>query len=76
MSACLDAMDAAPFTGLASAGRPPRILAALGPKMLAAAAEKADSLLFDSLLFDSLLSDSLLSDSLLSDSAAQVEQPD
>jgi probable F420-dependent oxidoreductase len=46
MSAYLDAMDAAPFTGLVSGlgneGRPPRILAALGPKMLALSAEKAD----------------------------------
>ena len=46
MSAYLDAMDAAPFTGLVndrgSDGRPPRILAALGPKMLALSAEKAD----------------------------------
>lgn len=46
MSAYLDAMDAAPFTGLAAdpehSGRPPRILAALGPKMLALSAEKAD----------------------------------
>ncbi len=38
----LDAMDAAPFSGLARPGRPPRLLAALGPKMLALAAEKAD----------------------------------
>lgn len=42
MSAYLDAMDDAPFTGLTSEGRPPRILAALGPKMLALSAEKAD----------------------------------
>ncbi len=42
MSAYLDAMDSAPFTGLADEGRPPRILAALGPKMLALSAEKAD----------------------------------
>lgn len=42
MSAYLDAMDDAPFTGLTSDGRPPRILAALGPKMLALSAEKAD----------------------------------
>lgn len=42
MSAYLDAMDNAPFTGLAADGRPPRVLAALGPKMLALSAEKAD----------------------------------
>ncbi len=42
MSVYLDAMDAAPFTGLGAEGRPPRILAALGPKMLALSAEKAD----------------------------------
>ncbi len=49
MSAYLDAMDAAPFTGLVNPqapadgpDRPPRILAALGPKMLALSAEKAD----------------------------------
>lgn len=42
MEAHLDAMDRAPFTGLAPEGRPPRILAALGPKMLALSAAKAD----------------------------------
>lgn len=42
MEAHLDAMDAAPFTALAPEGRPPRILAALGPKMLALAAAKAE----------------------------------
>ncbi|MCP5027631.1 MAG: LLM class F420-dependent oxidoreductase [Actinomycetia bacterium] len=42
MEAHLDAMDAAPFTGLGPDGRPPRILAALGPKMLALSAAKAD----------------------------------
>jgi probable F420-dependent oxidoreductase len=42
MSEYLDAMDAAPFTALGPPGRPPRILAALGPKMLALSAEKAD----------------------------------
>ncbi len=42
MAAHLDAMDATPFAGLAREGRPPRVLAALGPKMLALAAEKAD----------------------------------
>lgn len=42
MSRYLDAMDEAPFTALAASDRPPRILAALGPKMLALSAEKAD----------------------------------
>lgn len=42
MDGYLDAMDAAPFTGLAAEGRPPRVLAALGPRMLALAAAKAD----------------------------------
>jgi probable F420-dependent oxidoreductase len=42
MSAYLDAMDASPYTALGPDGRPPRILAALGPKMLALSAEKAD----------------------------------
>lgn len=42
MAAHLDAMDNAPFTGLANEGRPPRVLAALGPRMLALSAEKAD----------------------------------
>jgi probable F420-dependent oxidoreductase len=42
MDAYLDAMDAAPFTALAPEGRPPRVLAALGPKMLALSAAKAD----------------------------------
>ncbi len=42
MSAYLDAMDASPFTGQGPDGRPPRVLAALGPKMLALSAEKAD----------------------------------
>jgi probable F420-dependent oxidoreductase len=42
MAAHLDEMDAAPFTGLAREGRPPRVLAALGPRMLQLAADKAD----------------------------------
>ncbi|MFT7600271.1 MAG: putative F420-dependent oxidoreductase [Acidimicrobiales bacterium] len=42
MSAYLDAMDAAPFTGFGPDERPPRVLAALGPKMLALSGEKAD----------------------------------
>lgn len=42
MSAYLDAMDASPFTGFGPQERPPRVLAALGPKMLALSAEKAD----------------------------------
>lgn len=42
MEAHLDAMDAAPFTALAAADAPPRVLAALGPRMLALAAAKAD----------------------------------
>lgn len=42
MSAYLDAMDASPFTAFGPEQRPPRILAALGPKMLALAGEKAD----------------------------------
>lgn len=37
----LDGMDDAPYTG-ADAPRPPRVLAALGPKMLRLAAERAD----------------------------------
>jgi probable F420-dependent oxidoreductase len=42
MEAHLDAMDAAPYTALGLEGRPRRVLAALGPKMLALAAAKAD----------------------------------
>lgn len=42
MDAYLDAMDAAPFTGQGPDERPPRVLAALGPRMLALSAEKAD----------------------------------
>lgn len=42
MAAHLDAMDAAPFTGLGPDRRPPRILAALGPRMLELSATRAD----------------------------------
>jgi probable F420-dependent oxidoreductase len=42
MSNYLDAMDASPYMAHGPEGRPPRILAALGPKMLALSAEKAD----------------------------------
>ncbi len=42
MADYLDAMDASPFTGQGPSERPPRVLAALGPKMLALSAEKAD----------------------------------
>ncbi len=42
MSAYLDAMDASPYTAQGPEQRPARILAALGPKMLALSAEKAD----------------------------------
>jgi probable F420-dependent oxidoreductase len=42
MSAYLDAMDAAPWSGPAAADRPPLVLAALGPRMLELAAERAD----------------------------------
>lgn len=38
----LDAMDTSPFMAAGPADAPPRLLAALGPKMLALAAEKAD----------------------------------
>lgn len=38
----LDAMDASPYIGPRPAAAPPRLLAALGPKMLALAAERAD----------------------------------
>lgn len=38
----LEAMDASPYMGPRPAVAPPRLLAALGPKMLALAAEKAD----------------------------------
>jgi probable F420-dependent oxidoreductase len=42
MSAYLDRMDAAPFSAHAPTARDRRLLAALGPKMLALAATKAD----------------------------------
>ena len=42
MRAYLDAMDAAPFFAHKAPAPPRRVLAALGPKMLALAAEKAD----------------------------------
>jgi probable F420-dependent oxidoreductase len=42
MRAYLDAMDAAPYTAAAPTVRGRRVLAALGPKMLALAAERAD----------------------------------
>lgn len=42
MSAYLDAMDASPYTGQRPATPTRRVLAALGPKMLALAARKAD----------------------------------
>jgi len=42
MRAYLEAMDAAPFTAFPPSAPPRRVLAALGPKMLALAAEKAD----------------------------------
>jgi probable F420-dependent oxidoreductase len=42
MSAYIDAMDAAAWAGPADAPRPPLILAALGPRMLELAAERAD----------------------------------
>lgn len=42
MSRYLDDMDAAPYTALAASDRPHRILAALGPRMLALSADKAD----------------------------------
>lgn len=38
----LAAMDSAPFAAVGPAARPPRVLAALGPRMLALAAEQAD----------------------------------
>jgi probable F420-dependent oxidoreductase len=50
MRAYLDAMDAAPWQGppLAEAGQPPRVLAALGPRMLKLAAERsAGALLYN-----------------------------
>jgi probable F420-dependent oxidoreductase len=42
MRAYLDAMDAAPFDAVPPASKPLRVLAALGPKMLQLAAERAD----------------------------------
>ncbi len=42
MRAYLDAMDAAPWNGPAGAPVPPTVLAALGPRMLELAAERAD----------------------------------
>jgi probable F420-dependent oxidoreductase len=42
MRAYLEAMDAAPFTAYPPTAKPRRVLAALGPKMLALAAEKTD----------------------------------
>src|SRR4051812_15492328 len=41
MKAYLDAMDAAPFFGVPPTAEPQRVLAALGPKMLALSAERA-----------------------------------
>jgi probable F420-dependent oxidoreductase len=41
MRAYLDAMDAAPYFAVRPAEEPPRVLAALGPKMLALAAERS-----------------------------------
>ena len=41
----LDAMDAAPWQGPPLAGQPPRVLAALGPRMLELAAERSDGAL-------------------------------
>ncbi len=41
MGAYLDAMDAAPFMGCPPPANPPRVLAALGPKMLALAARRS-----------------------------------
>lgn len=42
MRAYLDAMDKAPFNAVAPVSKPVRVLAALGPKMLRLAAERAD----------------------------------
>src|SRR6185436_2836271 len=41
MARYLEAMDKAPFTGVAPAERPSRVLAALGPRMLRLAAERS-----------------------------------
>jgi probable F420-dependent oxidoreductase len=45
MRAYLDAMDAAPWQGPPLGEQPPRVLAALGPRMLALAAERSDGAL-------------------------------
>jgi probable F420-dependent oxidoreductase len=42
MRAYLDAMDKAPYASVPPATKPPRVLAALGPKMLELSAERAD----------------------------------
>jgi len=42
MRAYLDAMDQAPYSSVPPATKPPRILAALGPKMLELSGERAD----------------------------------
>jgi probable F420-dependent oxidoreductase len=42
MRAYLDAMDKAPYQAVAPPSKPPRVLAALGPKMLQLSAERAD----------------------------------
>jgi probable F420-dependent oxidoreductase len=42
MRAYLDGMDKAPFHSVAPSSKPPRVLAALGPKMLQLSAERAD----------------------------------
>jgi len=42
MRAYLDAMDKAPYQAVPPASKPPRVLAALGPKMLQLSAERAD----------------------------------
>jgi probable F420-dependent oxidoreductase len=45
MRAYLDAMDAAPFAAAGPARAPMRVLAAMGPKMMALAAERCDGAL-------------------------------
>ena len=45
MRGYLDEMDAAPWQGPPLAGQPPRVLAALGPRMLELAAERSDGAL-------------------------------
>jgi probable F420-dependent oxidoreductase len=42
MRAYLDAMDQAPYQAVPPSSKPPRVLAALGPKMLQLSAERAD----------------------------------